>query len=180
MGSDFRFTSFPLTKPPKPFATDIVNVFRKHEATISTVRLKKGLTSDAVLAVLRTDLESLGFAVERSKTAADRIERPVFFGENGKPTLNYQVDAYWEINKCGLEIEAGRAVMGNAIYRDLVQGMVMVGVEHLVIAVPNEYKYFAKKKPVSQDGYSTACEVARALYGHQRLNIPYDLLIIGY
>jgi hypothetical protein len=41
----------------------------------------------------------------------------------------------------GLEVEGGRGWMGNAVYRDLVQGAVMVGVEHLCLAVSNVYRY---------------------------------------
>jgi hypothetical protein len=58
----------------------------------------------------------------------------VFFGENGVPELRYQIDAYSPAWKYGLEVEAGRGWMGNAIYRDLVQAMVMVQVDHLVLA----------------------------------------------
>jgi hypothetical protein len=32
-------------------------------------------------------------------------------------------------------VEAGRAWMGNAIYRDLLQALVMVQVDHLILAV---------------------------------------------
>lgn len=71
--------------------------------------------------------------VEASKRKVDKLERPVFFGENGIPTLRYEIDAYHPEWKCGLEIEAGRGWMGNAVYRDLVQAAVMVGVEYLCL-----------------------------------------------
>ena len=38
------------------------------------------------------DLLDLGFQVEASKKSADKLERPVFFGENGIPTLRYEID----------------------------------------------------------------------------------------
>jgi hypothetical protein len=66
----------------------------------------------------------------------------VFFGENGIPTLRYEIDAYHPEWKCGLEVEAGRGWMGNAVYRDLVQAAVMVGVEYLCLAVSNVYSCF--------------------------------------
>jgi hypothetical protein len=122
---------FPLTEPPPLFASSIVEVFRANASEIGTVNLAKGLTSDKVLAVLTPGLEELGFAVETGKTKAAKIERPVFFGEIGVPTLRYQIDAYHEEWRCGLEVEVGRAWMGNAIYRDLVQSLVMVQVDHL-------------------------------------------------
>ncbi len=91
--STIRFATFPRTIPPQDFLEDVVLLFKKYEATISTVSLEKGLTSDEVLAVMANDFASLGFLVETSKAKADKIERPVFFGENGSPTLNYQIDA---------------------------------------------------------------------------------------
>jgi hypothetical protein len=129
--SDVRFTSFPRTEPPPDFIGPIVDVFKKHEAEIGTRCLPKGLTSDQVLLTLRDDLVTLEFAIEGGKTKAQKIDRPVFFGENGRPSLRYQIDGYCEKWRCGIEIEAGRAWMGNAVYRDLVQAMVMVHVSHL-------------------------------------------------
>ena len=51
--------------------------------------------------------------------------------------LKYEIDAYNAAWRCGLEIEAVRALRGGAVYRDLVQAMVMVQVDHLCIGVPN-------------------------------------------
>ncbi len=79
---------------------------------IGTLDLGKGLTSDALRSYLRADLVSLGFMVEGSKQAKDKIKRPVFFAENGRPGLQYEIDAFHSEWSCGLEIEAGRAWMG--------------------------------------------------------------------
>ena len=136
-----RFTSYPRTEPPPQFIPTIVEAFRSAEVQIGSEALAKGLTSDAVLAVLHPQLEALGFQVEKGKVREQKIERPVFFGENGVPALRYQIDAYHPGWRCGLEVEAGRAWMGNAIYRDLIQALVMVQVDHLVLAVSNIYKY---------------------------------------
>jgi hypothetical protein len=82
---------------------------------------------------------AVGFEIEAGKHAAEKIERPVFYGENGVPELRYHIDAYHPVWKCGLEIKAGRGWMGNAVYRDLVQALVMVQVDHLFPAVANQY-----------------------------------------
>ncbi len=66
--------------------------------------------------------------------------------------------------------------MGNAVYRDLVQAMVMSGVETLVLAVPEVYKY----KGASSHDYDNAIRVAEVLYGHSRFTLPYTLALIGY
>ncbi|MCP4570755.1 MAG: hypothetical protein GY838_00225 [bacterium] len=179
-GSGVRFSTYPRTDPPPGFAHELVNVFYLAEELISTRDLKKGLTSDAVLKHLTPGLQSLGFEVELGKRKDQKIQRPVFFGENGAPTLKYEIDAYQPEWHCGLEVEAGRAWMGNAVYRDLIQASVMVGVDWLCLAVPNTYKYRSSgRESISRD-YDNTCAVADALYGHSRMKLSYKLVVIGY
>jgi hypothetical protein len=178
--TSIRFTSFPRTEQPPAFAIDLAGVFRRHEEQVATALLKKGLTSNEVLAVIRDDLLALGFQVETGKQKADKIQRPVFFGENGHPTLNYEIDAYHPIWRCGLEVEAGRAWMGNAVYRDLVQALVMVQVDILILAVPNSYKYQSGGRTVASTDYDNTVNVAETLFSHSRVKLPYSLLVIGY
>ena len=122
----------------------------------------------------------MGFEVEGGKHKQEKIERPVFFGENGIPTVRYQVDAYHAGWECGMEIEAGRALMGNAVYRDLIQACAMVQVKFLVIAIPNAYKYMSSGKELISRDYQKAVALAESLYGHSRFRLPYDLILIGY
>lgn len=178
--SDIRFRSFPATEPPPYFAGQIVEAFRFHEEAISTLQLSKGLTSDQVLNSVRDSLVLLGFQVESGKQRNEKIDRPVYFGENGEPILRYEIDAYHADWRCGLEIEAGRAWMGNAVYRDLIQALVMVQVEVLAIAVPNAYRYFSSGKTMVSKDYENLVNVAATLYGHTRFQFPYRLLVIGY
>jgi len=76
-----HFCTFPRTEPPSPFVTSVMDTFRNHEKEIGTATLDKGLSSDGVMAILRTDLEALGFKLEADKTASGKLKRPVFFGE---------------------------------------------------------------------------------------------------
>jgi hypothetical protein len=178
--SNIRFSSFPRTEPPPHFTLDVVEVFRSNETSICTQTLAKGLTSDVVLSTLRPQLQQLGFVVEVGKLAGDKIKRPVFFGENGIPDLQYEIDAFHADWRCGLEIEAGRAWMGNAVYRDLIQALVMVELETLILAVPNGYRYQSGGKTTVSKDYANTCAVADALFGHTRIQLPYSLVIIGY
>jgi len=178
--SDIRYQSYPQTEPPPLFVPKVVDAFRRHESEISTRELEKGLTSDQVLSVLSKDLLQLGFEVELGKRKDQKIHRPVFFGENGEPTLKYEVDAFHKEWKCGLEVEAGRGWMGNAVYRDLVQAMVMVEVDVLLLAVSNTYKYKSSGKDSVSHDYDNAVKVAETLYGHNRFKLPYQLVVIGY
>jgi hypothetical protein len=66
--------------------------------------------------------------------------------------------------------------MGGAFYRDLIQAMVMVNVNHLCVALLNCYKYASN----SSYDYSKGKEVAGALYAHDRVSIPFGLTVIGY
>lgn len=178
--SNVRFTSFPRTEPPPQFTREVVEVFRSSEAAICTRTLDKGLTSDAVLAILRPGLQSLGFIVEASKQSGDKIRRPVFFGENGEPDLQYEIDAFHPEWRCGLEIEAGRGWMGNAVYRDLVQALVMVELDTLILAVANSYRYQSSGRSTASKDYENTVAVADALFGHSRIRMPYNLVVIGY
>jgi hypothetical protein len=157
-----------------------VDVFSDHDAQIGTTTLSKGLTSDGVLAILRERLVGLGFHVEAGKSLGQKIKWPVCFGESGRPSLQYEIDAFHLHWKCGLEIEAGRAWMGNAVYRDIAQALVMVNLDHLVLAVPNIYKYLTNSKAVASKDYENTVSVAGAIYGHSRITMPFGLTALGY
>ena len=180
MSTMIRFSTFPRTQTPPRFVPDLIERFERHGEDIGTIHQGKGLTSDALLAVLRPDLVELGFQVEASKRTKDKIMRPVFFGENAQPELQYQIDAWHPQWLAGLEIEAGRAWMGNAVYRDLVQALVMVDMEHLVLAVPQVYRYQTSGRATSSRDYENTVAVAEALYAHSRVEMPFSLCVIGY
>ena len=131
-----------------------------------------------------SELKLLGrsrrFAIEQSKTSAGKIRRPVYFGESGVPSLAYEIGGFHAEWRCGIEIEAGRGWMGNAVYRDLVQALIMVNVEHLVLAVANTYKYVSSGKAAMSKDYDNTLSVAEALYGHSRVRMPYGPTVIGY
>jgi hypothetical protein len=175
-----HFSTFPRTQAPLHFVPAVVAVFRAHDPAIGTTVLEKGLSSDAVMSVLRDDLCKLGFQIEAGKTTAAKLKRPVFFGQDGRPSRQYEIDGFHPGWRCGIEIEAGRAWMGNAVYRDLIQAMVMVDLEHLVLAVPMTYKYVSSGRTTLSKDYDNTVSVADALYSHTRIRMPYSLTVIGY
>ena len=139
------------------------------------------MESNAVLAELATDLATLGFAVEQGKTKAQKLARPVFFGDEGTFLRTYEIDAFEPTNGVALEVEAGRATMGNAIYRDLIQASLMVDARHLALAVPVEYRYKSGGRTVTEPSYAKTYSVVEAIYGSPRLQLPFaGLLLIGY
>ena len=70
--------------------------------------------------------------------------------------------------------------MGNAIYRDLIQAMVMVDLEHLILAVPMAYKYMSANRATISKDFENTISVADALYSHTRIKMPFTLTVIGY
>ena len=68
------------------------------------------LKSDDVLKIVTNDLSCNGYVVEKGKKDKDKVKIPVLYGECGKPSLNFEADAYNEVYKIVVEIEAGRAV----------------------------------------------------------------------
>jgi hypothetical protein len=175
-----RYQTFPRTVNPPEFAEKVAKIFREHENEISTTQLKKGLTSDEVLRVIRSDLEGLGFECEKNKVSSGKINRPVLFGENGKSEVSYDIDASHSEWHAVMEVEAGRAWKGNAIYRDLIRASIMVGVKYLILAVPNRYQYFVSGKLSHSTDYDNTRDLAIALYGHDTFQLPYNLMLIGY
>lgn len=77
-------------------------------------------------------------------------------------------------------MEAGRAFTSNAAYRDLIQASLMVDLDYLCLAVPIAYKFRSGGRVTTSHDYDNARAVAEAIYGHDRLRMPYRLLVVGY
>jgi hypothetical protein len=172
---------FPAYAKAPFWVSELVDIFADNRTAIdSRVVHEKSMESNDVLGVLADDLKGrLGFDVETGKTKEGKLPRPVFFGDRGSFLRTYFIDAFQRENGIALEIEAGRATMGNAIYRDLVQASLMLDARFLVIAVPVEYRY--GKKTTKEPSYAKTYSVVEAIYGSPRLELPFDgLLLIGY
>lgn len=70
--------------------------------------------------------------------------------------------------------------MGNAVYRDLVQALVMVDLDFLFLAVPNAYRYKTNERDTVSNDYANTVAVADALFGQSRIRMPFSLCVIGY
>ena len=46
------------------------------------------------MSVLRDGLCKLGFDIEGGKTTAAKLKRPVFFGEDGEASRQYEIDGF--------------------------------------------------------------------------------------
>ena len=169
----------PRTRPPE-WTDGVIATFAKASAEIDS-RLKPGKDSNATLAVLRPGLVKLGFEVEAGKKAADKIRRPVLFGEQGTEDLAYEVDAFHEAEGIALEVEAGRGVLGNALYRDLIQTSLLIDARFLVLAMMIEYHYNSGGKPMMSPNYRITRSILDAIYASRRLVLPLEgILLVGY
>ncbi len=178
-----RFVFFPLTQRPPTWAAYIIGVFSAARGFIDTA---KGLQkkSDDVLAILRPGLGELRFEVEKGKKAKDKIQRPALFGEMGEPGHKYEIDAYNPDLGIVLEIEAGRAIKGNAIYRDIIQMSLMLDARFAVIAMPLAYRHKQKKAhtvTIEVPSYVSGKKLLEAIFASPRLKLPFEgILLIGY
>ena len=117
-----------------------MEVVRSAEGKISTVEHKTGLDSDAVLGELGLGLVALGYAVESGKSKQAKIHRPVLFGENGIPSVNYEIDAFHDELGIAVEVEAGRGAAGNADYRDIVDISSTLDARYMALLLPVRYR----------------------------------------
>ena len=177
-----RWRYFPAYAPPPEWVGEVVATFANHRDEVDSALDHEGpWESDDVLRVLVDDLLEAGFEVEQGKKKLGKLPRPVFFGDEGSYLRTYEIDAFRATDGVALEVERGRATMGNAIYRDLIQASLIVDARFLALAVPLEYRYRRGKRITREPSYAKTYSVVEAIYGNQRLNLPFEgLLLLGY
>ena len=158
-----RWHYFPSSAVPPPWVGEVVKTFAQIQDKIDSSRVQ-GQKSDGILAHLAPGLKSLNYDVEIGKRASERINRPVLFGDQGQEVVRYEVDAWLENPGVIIEIEAGRAVMGNAFYRDLVRTSLIVNANYLAIAVMLNYEYRSGSRQVSSHDYDIAHDQLDEMY----------------
>jgi hypothetical protein len=151
------------------------------EPGVSTAVARDRHTSDAVLKHLAPGLQELGYAVETAKTAAGKIRRPVLFGDNGRPSVSYEIDAFHDRHGIVVEVEAGRGARGNATYRDIVRTSLILDAKYLALLLPVAYRHLSGGREVTVAAFREAHDQFDAIYASQRLRLPFDgVLLIGY
>ena len=175
-----RWRYFPAYRRLPQFLSDLIRTFADLRDGLDS-RERLGLKSDDALAVLRPALMQAGWDVEQGKKASQRIRRPSLFGELGAETKSFEIDAYWPSHGVALEVEAGRGARGNAVYRDIIEGSLLVDAAYLVLAVALEYHHKSGGKAVMVPSYRDATNLLEAIYASPRLALPFEgLLLIGY
>lgn len=173
-----RWTHFPRNVRSPGWVSGLVEVVRDAEAAISTP-LGGRLESDGVLVQLAGGLAALGYTVEKGKKAVDKIDRPVLFGDEGTAAVTMEVDAFHDRHGIAVEVEAGRAWNGNAVYRDIVRTSLLLDAAYMALLVPLAYKPPSVKRAVPVYDYTR--HLLDAIYASQRLHLPFDgVLLVGY
>lgn len=171
-----RWMSFPKNIPPNDDFKDIVRIFEAVESSISSETHER-MESNEVLEKVREGLESIGYIVEKSKKAQDKIHIPVLFGENGNEEKYFEADAYNSAKKIILEVEAGRAVTNYQFLKDYFEACMMQDIDYLCIAVRNKYM---NGKVLSRD-FEKVITYFETLYLSNRIQTALKgVLIIGY
>ena len=173
---------YPRNVRPPAWVDRFVSVVAGVEDVISTTGPSPAaLRSDQVLQAMTAGLVELGYAVETGKGAADRIRRPVLFGENGEATVAYEIDAFHDEVGIVVEVEAGRGARGNANYRDIVRTSLIVDAEFLALALPLAYRHSSAGRPVVVPAYADTRAQLDAIYASERLKLPFrGVLLVGY
>ena len=175
-----RWRYYPQHVAPQNWVEELVDVFSNAQGEIDSSKVQ-GLESDGVLKVIRPGLQSLGYLVEKGKKKTDRLARPVLFGDQGHPRVNYEIDAALEEVGVLLEVEAGRGWMGNAVYRDLIRTSLIVVARYLALCVMNEYRYKSGGKQTVSRDFQLASDQLDAIYASGRLAFPFEgVLLVGY
>ena len=172
---------FPSNSQAPPWVSEFVQVVQSCEGTISTEIARTGLSSDQVLALLAPGLRSLGYVVEDGKGHLGKVRRPVLYGENGVPTVTYEVDAAHAEHGTVVEVEAGRGARGNAEYRDLIRTSLILDARYLVLALPLAYRFKSGPREGTEYAYRNTSDLLTAIYASRRLKLPFEgVLLVGY
>jgi hypothetical protein len=175
-----RWTYFPAESRPPDWVHPFISVVAAARSDIDTMTVD-GLSSDDVLACLRPGLVSLGYDIEAGKAKADKILRPVLFGDEGKELVRYEVDGVHDDLGIIIEVEAGRGAQSNAVYRDLIRTSLIVGARFLIIGVMQEYRSLNKGNVSRVHSYEDSLAQLRAIYASRRLALPFEgVLLFGY
>ena len=169
--SKMQYQFFPKSSGVPNSLLKVVDIFKQKENQITS--LKYQLPSNDVLGIISEDIEKLGYRVEKSKRAEDKIQVPVLFGRNGLLEKYFEADGYNQLEQTVIEVEAGRAVTNYQFLKDIFQACVMHDVLYLVVAVRNIYR--------NQKDFDMVISFLDTLYASNRIILPLKgILIIGY
>jgi hypothetical protein len=172
-----RWQLFPRSLIPPGAILDLVAAFQAASQDVDTPAHQ--LDSNEVLKAVRPHLEAAGYQVEQPGPPRQKIQRPVLFGEGGRPVKSFQVDAWHSGTGTVVEVEAGRAVVNHQFLKDLFEACAIQDARWLAIAVANAYH--PKSQARAADDFATVTTFIDTLYASGRLALPLEgVLVVGY
>jgi hypothetical protein len=171
MKNSLQYQVFPRSVSAEPVFKELVQSFELHYTKIDS--FYNDHSSNKVLKILTPSLIELGYEVETSKKANDKIKVPVLFSRNNHIDKSFDADAVNWNKRIVLEVEAGRACDNNQFLKDIFQASMMYDIDYLAIAVRNVYR----KKHDFEKVYA----FLETLYINGRLKLPLKgIVLIGY
>lgn len=168
---------FPRFAAAPQHLVDTVSAFEKVAEVIATPNNQ--LSSNEVLEAVADGLEELSYRVERGKTRAEKIYRPVLYGKDGSIDKAFEVDAWHGATGTIIEVEAGRAVINHQFLKDFFEACVIQDAQYLVIAVCKAYKPASLKTP--SNDFEIVTTFMDTLFASGRLQVPLKgIMIVGY
>jgi hypothetical protein len=169
--SNVNWILFPRNRKTLGIHNKVIDVFIFNDERIDSKT--HGLSSNEVLEILRSKLESIGFEVEKGKKKNQKITVPVLYGENGVAEKYFDADAYSAKYKTVIEVEAGRAYTNNQFLKDIFQACAMDNTETLILGVRNLYN--------GSKDYEKIKTFLETMYVSNKFNLPLEyILLIGY
>lgn len=166
-----NYQFFPRSQGVNQQILDVIKCFENVSEKIDSEYHQ--LSSNEVLAIVRDNLEKIGFIVETGKTAQQKINVPVLFGRNNIIDKCFNADALSLDGRIVIEVEAGRAVDNNQFLKDIFQACMMHDVEYLILVVRNTYR--------NNKDFERIFTFLETLYISNRLQLPLKgILLIGY
>ncbi|SRR6266480_2071053 len=160
-GADRYPTSKGFGEFPSGIRAAIVDVVRKHEASLRAIRNRKQVQSEDVLAILAKDLQKIGFG-----QAPRRFELR---------TKAYEVDRFHKDIGVALEVEKGRVILGNQVYLDLFKFHVIPEVHYGAIILPSI------SREDTETPFDSASAILELVGGGSRSGLNVEgLLLVGY
>ena len=126
----------------------------------------------------RRDLDSQSRASVASERRpfeqmAGRSSDPVLFGENGGPTVSYEIDAFHDEYGIVVEVDAGREPRGNSSYRDIRPDLADCGCSVPRAFAAPRLRHNSGGRGAIVKAYTDAGAQVDAVYASERLKLPF-------